>query len=87
MPACPKNRVVRLKGKALEELRRQCWERDEGRSVKSGVALYWQPRFDGDPLAYDMAHIRPKALGGDVLSNVRALSHEEHMREHGEGKR
>ena len=86
MPAFPKNRVVRLKGKALDELRHQCWERAKGRSEKSGVALYWQPRFDGDPLAYDMAHIRPKALGGDVLSNVRALSHEEHVREHTEGK-
>ena len=82
MPACPKNRVVRLKGEALDELRHQCWERAKGRSEKSGVALYWRPRFDGDPLAFDMAHLRSKALGGDVLSNVRALSHLEHMNEH-----
>jgi len=45
--------------------------------------VFYLARFDGDPLAYDMAHIVSRGAGGsDELSNVRTLCHRDHMREH-----
>jgi 5-methylcytosine-specific restriction endonuclease McrA len=75
--------IMRLTGPDLAKLRRDCWERDKGRCQECGVLTYWGPRFAGDPLAYDMAHIKSRGAGGsDVLENVRTLCHAEHMREH-----
>lgn len=76
--------IVRLYGRALAKLREQCWDRDKGICQATGEKLYWEARFPGDPLAYDMAHIKSRGAGGsDILENVRALSHEAHLREHG----
>jgi len=87
MPACPKNRVVRLIGESLRQLRKDCWQRDRGLCQVCGVGTYWTPRFAGDPQAYDMAHIRVKRLGGDVITNVRTLCHKCHQKEHTEGRK
>src|ERR1039458_1688449 len=63
---------VRLYGAALEALRNECWERDKGICQSTGVSLYKNPRYVGDPLAYDMAHIVSRGAGGsDTLENVR----------------
>jgi 5-methylcytosine-specific restriction endonuclease McrA len=83
MPSFPKNRVVRLKGKALAELRHQCYHRDEGWCQVCHMPVFFWARFDGDPLAYDMAHIKSRGAGGsDTLENVRTLCHKDHMNEH-----
>ena len=78
---------VRLRGEKLESLRRECWERDEGICQRCGVVTDWLPRFDGDPLAFDMAHKVSRGAGGsDTINNVETLCHRDHMREHAEGK-
>jgi 5-methylcytosine-specific restriction endonuclease McrA len=75
--------IVRLHGKALEALRRECWLRHNETCQVCGERVYYQARFDGDPLAYDMAHIQSRGAGGsDVISNVRCLCHRDHMLEH-----
>ena len=79
--------IVRLSGKALEQLRIQCWTRDLGNCQKCGHFTFFTPRFDGDPVAYDMAHIISRGAGGsDALDNVRTLCHRDHMNEHAKGK-
>lgn len=83
-----KTGTIRLTGKALEVLRDACWERDGGICQICGWTLYKTPRFDGDPLAYDMAHIVSRGAGGsDTLKNVQCLCHRDHMREHNCGGR
>ena len=83
MQSFPKNRVVRLIGKALHELRRLCWERDKGICQVCGYPTYWTPRFAGDPQAYDMAHIKSRGAGGsDTLDNVKTLCHNDHNLQH-----
>ena len=75
--------VVRLTGESLEMLRLACYQRAGGRSELSGVSLFFKARYPGDPLAYDMAHLRSRgAGGGDTLDNVMCLAHEEHMAAH-----
>ena len=74
---------VRLTGSDLTKLRLQCWERDKGKCQECGEALYYQPRYIGDPKGYDMAHIRGRgAFGSDVLENVRTMCHSCHMLSH-----
>ena len=74
---------VRLTGRALELLRHACWGRDHLRCKECGLETYWKPRWEGDPLAYDMAHVVSRGAGGsDTLENVRTLCHRCHMREH-----
>lgn len=78
--------VVRLTGQAMAILRRDCWERSASRCQDCGKFTLWRPRFDGDPLAYDMAHIKSRGAGGsDTLDNVKTLCHTCHMREHAKG--
>src|SRR5580658_4247436 len=61
---------IRLKGKALEQLRRDRWIADKGICKKCGQRTYFNSRYDGDPLAYDMAHIISRGAGGsDTLEN------------------
>ena len=83
-----KTGTIRLTGKALEVLRRDCFERDKGVCQECGIALLWEPRFNGDRQAYDMAHIQSRGAGGsDILDNVRSLCHSCHMKEHNCGGR
>ena len=78
--------IVRLTGKDLEKLRDDCWERDRGRCQACGDFVYYSPRWDGDTLAFDMAHIKSRGAGGsDTLENVRTLCHKCHMKEHTKG--
>jgi len=69
---------VRLRGKALEALRRACFERDRYRcqcSPSCGVAVTWE--------SGDMAHIVSRGAGGsDVLSNVVTMAHFHHLASH-----
>lgn len=75
--------TVRLSGAAMEALRLECWRRDGGICQVCGVATWWKARYDGDPEAFDMAHIKARGAGGsDSLRNVRTLCHEDHMQEH-----
>jgi len=86
-PAFPKPGRIRLRGPALTALRKLCWARDRGVCQECGCLLFWEPRFPGDPRAYDMAHIKSRGAGGsDVIDNVRALCHADHMREHNKGR-
>ena len=83
-----KTGTIRLTGKALGVLRRDCIERDKGVCQECGIGVSWTPLFDGDPQAYDMAHIKSRGAGGsDVLDNVRCLCHSCHMKEHNCGGR
>ncbi len=68
--------IVRCTGKDMAKLRSDCWHRDGGLCQECGESTYWHPRYDGDPLAYDMAHIKSRGAGGsDVLENVRVECH------------
>ena len=78
----PKQNVIRLKGKALERLRRACYERDERCCRECGVPLIWESGYLN---SMHMAHIIPKAKGGDVLDNVRTLCPKHHAIEHSNG--
>jgi 5-methylcytosine-specific restriction endonuclease McrA len=66
----------------MTKLRLACWERDQGICQVCGVSTFWEARFDGDPQAYHMAHIRNKRNYGDTLDNVQCLCARDHMREH-----
>lgn len=81
----PRNRktVVRLTGAAIGPLRWQCYSRDRGRCKICGVTTHYIPFYDGDPLAFDMAHIKSRGAGGsDNLSNLVTKCHRDHMAEH-----
>jgi len=64
-----KPRPGRLIKGDLENLRRQCWERDKGlcqtcgRMTQFGLHHYW-------PQSFHMAHRRNKQMWGDNLDNV-----------------
>lgn len=78
---------IRVSGKALERLREACFDRDNGRCQTCGDFVYYSERWDGDTLAFDMAHIESRgASGSDELSNVKTMCHRCHMKEHTEGK-
>jgi 5-methylcytosine-specific restriction endonuclease McrA len=86
MTMFPKPGIIRLKGKALAQLRIHCFARDEGQCQNCGIGTFWEPRFDGDPIAFDMAHKRNKRMYGDVIGNVEVLCHSCHMRAHAGGE-
>ena len=76
--------IVRLSGEKLARLRLECWMRDLGRCKQCGRKLFYEKRYEGDPLAYEMAHRRSRgASGDDSLDNVRTLCSECHRQEHG----
>lgn len=62
-------RPGRLKGDALGELRRLCFDRDGGRCVDCGRVLRFERGYSD---SMEMAHVRGKRMWGDSLSNVRA---------------
>lgn len=77
----PKGRI-RLKGKALAELRLACVTRDRGRCRECHVRVS-DELPDWHPLKYHMAHIKSRgASGWDVLENVRTLCGDCHRKEH-----
>lgn len=86
MPPFLKNVVPRLKGKQMDMLRLQCFADYAGRCCKCRKKLHFVARFDGDPDAYDMAHIRNKKMWGDTIGNVRAECHECHIDGHAGNK-
>jgi 5-methylcytosine-specific restriction endonuclease McrA len=67
---------VRLTGKALEDLRRQCFERDNYTcTCGCGERVTWETG--------DMAHIVSRGAGGsDAIDNVRTLTKICHMKSH-----
>lgn len=80
--------TVRLSGKELTELREQRWNLDKGICRLCGWPTFFEPRFDGDPLAYDLAHIKSRGSGGgDTLENTMTAHHSCHMKLHAKGKR
>ncbi len=78
--------IVRLSGKAMDDLRMACWSRDNGLCVCCGRPAKLDVP-DYHPARYDMAHVRNKRMYGDTLANVKTMRHECHMREHTKGKR
>jgi len=79
---------VRLRGKALADLRYHRWMLDMCRCVVCGVRTHWKAKYDGDPLAFDLAHVTSRgASGGDTLENTRTKCHSCHMAEHAKGSR
>jgi 5-methylcytosine-specific restriction endonuclease McrA len=90
-----KARPNRLKGKAMEQLRRECFERDGYRcqgyqtlrfESLGGIEL---PVICNTPVTWEsghMAHIGAKRRHGDSLENVRTLCAECHIKEHSYGK-
>jgi hypothetical protein len=83
MTMFPKPNIARLEGPALTALRWQRWTLDKGICKKCGISTYWEPRFDGDPQAYDMAHKISRGAGGpDTLENTETHCHSCHMRSH-----
>jgi len=66
---------IRLKGKPLADLRRQCFTRDGWACVDCGVGVSWASGH--------MAHIKSRGAGGsDVLENVRTKCAGCHDKEH-----
>jgi 5-methylcytosine-specific restriction endonuclease McrA len=89
-----KARPGRLKGKAMEQLRRECFERD-GYRCRGVVATYTRvlgvlwPKYCDKAVTWEtghMAHIGAKRRHGDSLENVRTLCAECHHIEHSYGK-
>lgn len=64
--------IVRLRGKALKTLRRQCFDRDKFTCVDCGrtVAWDWKDALDFDLPVGEMSHVRKKRMYGDALENV-----------------
>lgn len=74
--------IVRLYGKDLEILRRECYERDEGRCqwIENGAKCNKLLPFDGSLyLRSHMAHVRNRRNYGDTLDNVRILCPHHHL--------
>jgi 5-methylcytosine-specific restriction endonuclease McrA len=64
MKACPKVKAIRLKGKAMEALRMECFKRDKGICQKCKTPTPWSYGH--------MAHIISHGAGGsDVIDNVK----------------
>lgn len=80
---------VRLSGRRLKQLREQVYTRDKGIcQCGCGRVAYFRARFEGDPHAYDMAHIVSRGAGGaDSLENCRTMLHMCHMSEHLKGRK
>jgi len=64
--------IVRLDGKDLNELRNQCYLRDNGMCVECGRFIVEHPDSIFQANAYHMAHTRNKRMWGDTLENVRS---------------
>ncbi len=77
--------IVRLTGKDLDHLRLLRWTLSKGICQQCGRMTLLNPRFDGDPEAYDMAHIRNRRMYGDTLENTMTLCHADHMKSHNAG--
>ena len=71
---------IRLRGKAITDLRRECFERDRYIcQCGCGESVTWERG--------DMAHIVSRGAGGsDILSNVKTMNHFHHLLEHFGGK-
>jgi 5-methylcytosine-specific restriction endonuclease McrA len=83
-----KPRAGRLKGAALEQLRRDCFERDGYRCqgfIHSECGLWFTCRKLVTWESGHMAHIGAKRRHGDSLDNVRTLCAECHRIEHAYG--
>lgn len=74
--------IVRLHGKALQDLRLACYRRDGGICQVCGQRVYFHAHHSASN-SYHMAHRRNKRMYGDVLENVRALCGDCHRAEHG----
>ena len=78
--------IIRLTGKSLEVLRRECFDRD------GWICQDCRIKVNDNPIDFyskaDMAHIQSRGAGGsDVLNNVKTLCHFCHMKEHNCGGR
>ena len=71
---------IRLRGKDLEALRRDCFERDGYRcTCGCGEGVTWDSGH--------MAHKQSRGAGGsDVIDNVTTMTADCHMRSHAGGK-
>ena len=77
--------IVRLYGKDLEGLRRQCWERDVSCCQWPGCGVWcrWESGYSDSG---HMTHIKNKRMYGDTIDNVRVLCATHHLiHEHNAG--
>jgi hypothetical protein len=77
-----KPRPGRLAGAALEALRQACFDRAGERCQECHCLMLYRRRYELDPIAYEMAHVRGKRMWGDSLDQVRALCHVCHHASH-----
>jgi hypothetical protein len=85
----PKKPPVLLKGRAYQDLRRECCEKAGSRCSVCGKYVPLSS-YTGDPLFANghMAHTVPRKRGGDVIENVKWKCFSCHIeREHIEGKK
>lgn len=76
--------IVRLYGKDLRALRRQCFERDRFRCVICGCLVAWD-RKEAEDLGLpvgEMAHKKTKRNNGDTLDNVETMCRADHSKSH-----
>jgi hypothetical protein len=77
-----KPRPGRLEGAELENLRRSCFNRANGRCENCGCYMRYWKLWELDPIGFEMAHKRGKRMWGDHIDQVRALCqlchHESH---------
>jgi 5-methylcytosine-specific restriction endonuclease McrA len=78
------SKVIRLKGKALEALRLDCFRLDRWFCRECGRRVF-SISYEL-PSSAHMAHIRNKRMWGDTLENVRTLCGDCHRKEHAYGK-
>ena len=75
-PVPKPEKVLILKGKELEQLRRDCFKRDGYKCVDCGSSVSWESGH--------MAHIIRRKKGGDYLNNVTTKCFQCHIgKEHG----
>ena len=80
---------VRLRGKALEALRRECFTRDGWRCTRVDESVHIVPCGCGRTVSWasgHMAHIVSRGAGGsDVIDNVHTMTQECHGKSHNAG--
>jgi 5-methylcytosine-specific restriction endonuclease McrA len=81
--------IVRLYGKALTKLRRDCFDRDRFICVDCARTVAWDERDarEFDLPIGEMSHVKNKRMYGDTLDNVVTRCRECHQKSHNCGGR
>lgn len=76
--------IVRLYGKALKALRRECFIRDDFKCVDCHCTVAWDEHEARDLglRVGEMSHVKGKRNHGDTLDNVVTRCREDHQKSH-----